>query len=86
MLTIAHTLPYDLTITQGHGVPATLAGIRIPTLVIDGGNSPAEMRQAAAEVAATVPAARYLTVPDQDHGVLQQPAALGPILQEFLAG
>jgi pimeloyl-ACP methyl ester carboxylesterase len=86
MLAIAHTLPYDLRITQGHGVPPTLAGIRVRTLVMDGGNSPADMRQAAAEVAATVPTARYLTVPDQDHGVLQQPAVLGPVLQEFLAG
>jgi pimeloyl-ACP methyl ester carboxylesterase len=84
---LAHTLPYDMAVTGGHEVPAArLAAIDVPTLVVDGGNSPAEMRGAAAGAAAAIPGARYETVAGEDHAILQRPAAFVPLLREFLLG
>lgn len=81
----AHTLPYDVAITGAPSVPAErLARISVPTLVVDGGDSPADMRSAAAGAAAAIPGARYETLAGEDHAILQRPAALVPLLREFL--
>lgn len=82
---LAHTLPYDLTICgPGGGLPtARLAKIKAPTLVIDGGASPPWFAEAARAVTEAVPGARRETLPGQDHGVLQTPEALRPLLTEF---
>lgn len=81
----AGSLPYDVALSDGgNGVPvARLARIEVPTLVLDGANSPAEMRAAAAGAAAAVPGARYETLPDEDNAVLQRPATLVPLLRAF---
>ncbi|MET7459540.1 hypothetical protein [Nonomuraea sp. NPDC005501] len=60
---VAHTLPYDLALAaryqRGEPIPAgTWAGVTVPTLVIDGGKSPAWMRDGVRAVAGTPPAAR----------------------------
>lgn len=82
---MAHTLPYDMRVTGGTEVPAArLAAIGAPVLVVDGGTSPPEMRAAAAAAAAAIPGARHETVPGEDHAILQRPAALVPLLREFL--
>ena len=61
-----------------------LARIAVPTLVLDGGESPEWLRAAARAVAAAVPGARSETVEGEDHGVLRRPEALVPVLTGFL--
>lgn len=83
MLAIAHTTAYDLALTADAKVPTErLAAITAPTLVMDGGSSPAWAARAAEGVAAAIPGARRLTVEGQDHGV--DPAVLAPLLIDFL--
>jgi pimeloyl-ACP methyl ester carboxylesterase len=82
---LAHTLPYDLALNEsGMGVPAEELGrITVPTLAIDGGESPPWMRAAVQAVAGAVPGARYLTIEGQDHSILHHPEALAPLV-DFL--
>jgi pimeloyl-ACP methyl ester carboxylesterase len=83
---LAHTLPYDVAICgPGLVLPADLlATVAVPALVIHGGNSPPWMAAAAAAVAKAIPGARHVTLAGQDHGVLNQPDALRPVLVDFL--
>jgi pimeloyl-ACP methyl ester carboxylesterase len=69
---LAHTLPFDAALGRV-STPAGLGGIAVPTLVLDGGASPAWMRAGAAATAAAVPGAAYRTVPDEDHAILHRP-------------
>jgi len=87
MTGIAHSLPYDVAVCgPGLALPADrLATIRVPTLVVDGGDSPDWMRSATRAVADAIPGARYATLDGQDHGVLNQPEALRPLLVNFLS-
>jgi pimeloyl-ACP methyl ester carboxylesterase len=83
---IAHTLPYDLAIVgpyqQGRPLrPTHWAGATVPTLVMDGGKSPAWMRNATRALAGIVPNATYRTLEGQTHMV--KPRALAPPLIEF---
>jgi pimeloyl-ACP methyl ester carboxylesterase len=82
---LAHTLPYDVILCgPGMRLPAgRLAGITLPVLAIGGGASPPWLPAAARAVADTVPGARYVTLDGQDHGVLQQPEALRPVLTSY---
>ena len=57
---VAHTLPYDYAVMNGtvHGTPLARepwASIATPTLVLDGGKSPASLRNAADALAAHMP-------------------------------
>jgi pimeloyl-ACP methyl ester carboxylesterase len=82
MLTIADTLWHDLEITGDARAPVDrLANISVPTLVLDGGDSPAELRDAARAVADAVRDARYATCEGQNHAVEQ--GVLAPILADF---
>ncbi len=82
---LAHTLPYDLALGGGGQVPTErLASITAETLVIGGGTSPEWFRSAARAIAEAVPGARYETLEGHDHGVLQYPEALRPLLTSFL--
>jgi hypothetical protein len=56
----------------------------MPTLVMDGGKSPAWMRNAARDLAGVLPTARHLTVDDCDHAV--PPETIAPILTDFFGG
>jgi pimeloyl-ACP methyl ester carboxylesterase len=79
---LAHTVPYD-TILCGPGMrlPADrFSAIKVPVLTIGGGASPSWLAAAARAAADVVPAGRYVTLDGQDHGVLQQPEALRPLL------
>jgi pimeloyl-ACP methyl ester carboxylesterase len=83
---IAHTLPYDGAIVrdcqQGKPLPADRwAGVTAPTLVIDGGKSPAWMRRANQALAQILPNARYRTLDRQTHRL--KPKALAPLLIAF---
>jgi pimeloyl-ACP methyl ester carboxylesterase len=83
---LAHSLPYDVALFEpGLPVPdSRLAGIEVPTLVIAGADTFPWLSAAAEQVAHAVPGARFLSLEGQDHGVLQQPAALLTCLREFL--
>jgi hypothetical protein len=61
-----------------------LAHLAVPLLALDGGASPAWVRDAVAALAAAVPGARHRTLPGQEHFVV--PSVLAPVLAEFLLG
>lgn len=85
---VAHTLPYDtlLTIDYQGGKPLPTDRwdtVRVPTLVVDGGKSPAWMRNAMRALANVLPVAEYRTLEGQTHIV--KPEALAPVLTKYLA-
>lgn len=86
---VAHTLPNDLALLEGLRQGRPLPTDRwttaaVPTLVADGGKSPAYMRNSAAAMAAVLPNARHETVPGQTH--LVKAKALAPVLRSFFLG
>lgn len=87
MEALGHSLPYDAVLFEpGMALPADeLAKIAVPTLAIDGGESPPSLRNPTVAVADAITGARHVTIEGQDHGVLGQPEALVPTLVEFLA-
>jgi pimeloyl-ACP methyl ester carboxylesterase len=85
---LAHTLPYDAIVmvgTQSGGpLPADRwASLTAPTLVVDGGKSPAWMRNGVKALAELLPHAEHVTLAGQTHIV--KPAVLAPVLGEFFA-
>jgi len=83
---IAHTLSNDLEIISPHHQSQPLprdkwAGVTIPTLVMDGGKSPAWMRNAMREWAEVMPNSVHRTLAGQTHMVRQD--VLAPALIEF---
>jgi pimeloyl-ACP methyl ester carboxylesterase len=77
---LAHTLVYESTILRS--LPAGLvASVRVPTLVIDGEESPDVMRHAAQSLADALPDGRYRTLKGQGHDIV--PAVVAPVLVEF---
>lgn len=85
---IGHTLQYDLGMTtpyqQGRPLPdGRWSGAAMPTLVMDGGKSPAWMRNAQAAIAKGLPHATARTLPGQNHMVGAD--AIAPQLIEFFA-
>lgn len=85
----AHTLAYDTAIVmdnqRGKPLPDDQwASVLAPTLVVDGGKSPAWMRNAAQALAEVLPNAEYNTIPGQTH--MLKPAAIAPVLVDFLKG
>ena len=88
MEAVAHTLAYDGTIVRGNmaGNPVSAeqwASVTVPTLVIDGGETP-WMSDGARAIADALPNARRRTLEGQTHDVA--PEALAPVLEEFFAG
>jgi pimeloyl-ACP methyl ester carboxylesterase len=83
---LAHSLPYDCGLFEpGWPVPdSRLARVEVPALVIAGSSTFPWLSAVAEQVAHAVPGGRFLSLQGQDHGVLQQPAALLACLREFL--
>src|SRR5688572_10366746 len=85
MLAMAPTLAYDNAILgEDRSVPGSVARIKSPTLVMDGGASAQPMpfmRVTADELGKTIPSARRLTVEGQAHDVSAK--VLAPILLKF---
>jgi hypothetical protein len=82
---VAHTLAYDAAICADYSLPIEqFAAITVATLAVDGGASPAWMRQTAQAIADTLPNAQHHRLPGQDHNVAV--AVLAPVLEEFFAG
>lgn len=87
VVALAHTLPYDAEVMGDHMAGRPLpsewrARVTIPTLVIDGAESPASMRNAVAAVADLLPNAERRTLQGQGHGA--PPEVIGPILAAFI--
>jgi pimeloyl-ACP methyl ester carboxylesterase len=89
MESVAHTLEYDGRVMGDtmHGGPAALerwSTMPVPTLVLDGGDSPPWMRAACRSLAGVLPNAEYRTLAGQTHSVA--PEVLAPALEAFFAG
>lgn len=83
---VVHTAAYDATIMadqeRGDPLPAAWATqITIPTLIMDGENSPAWMHHAMDALTNLLPNTQRHTFPNADHSV--PPAALAPLLRTF---
>ncbi|MGA9371000.1 MAG: alpha/beta hydrolase [Solirubrobacterales bacterium] len=89
MAGLAHTVSYDgRVMLRGsmYGEPLPIEwrdAVTIPTLVMDGGNSPAWLHSAARALVRLLPDVCYRTLEGQDHGAA--PEALAPVLEDFLA-
>jgi pimeloyl-ACP methyl ester carboxylesterase len=78
---LAPTLVYDATLMGDYSLPKErLASVTVPTLVIDGGQTP-WLSHAAQVVADVLPHAQRCTIAGQPHNV--DPGAIAPILVEF---
>jgi pimeloyl-ACP methyl ester carboxylesterase len=83
---MAHTLVYDNAIVADTMLGKLLskdqwASIRMPTLVMDGGNSPVYMHTGAQALLDVLPNAQHHRFPGQSHGVANQ--VLVPVLVDF---
>jgi pimeloyl-ACP methyl ester carboxylesterase len=79
---VAHTLPYDLTISEDRSVlKERIASISVPTLVLGGGKSPTVLRDAVSAVAKVLPNARSQFLAGQDHN-LSAPI-VAPLVVDF---
>ena len=87
MMALAPSLAYDAALFDASFGPSTerLARIGVPTLAVAGGATFASLRAATRAVADAVPGTRYVELEGEDHGILQRPAALAPLLVEFLS-
>ena len=86
---LAPTLAYDMMISgpTQTGSPAPLskwASIKTPALVMDGGASPAWIRNGVRTLAGTLPNATHRTLEGQTHAA--DPAMLAAALEEFFTG
>jgi pimeloyl-ACP methyl ester carboxylesterase len=80
---MAHTLVYEITITDDRALAAELGSVTVPTLVLSGAESPASMRNAARSVADAVADGRHRSLEGQTHHLV--PEVLAPVLEDFLA-
>ena len=79
---VAHTLPYDLTISDDRSVlKERSASISVPTLVLGGERSPATLRDAVSALAKALPNARSQFLAGQDHN-LSAPI-VAPLVVDF---
>jgi pimeloyl-ACP methyl ester carboxylesterase len=84
---VAHTLPYDYAVMNGTVAGEPLArepwaSVTTPTLVLDGGKSPASLQRAADALALRLPDAHRRTLDGQSHNVSMK--LLAPVIEEFL--
>lgn len=86
---LAHTVSYDGRVMlrggmNGRPLPARFTNtVTVPTLVMDGGASPAWMRNAARALNALLPDVQYRTLEGHDHAA--PPEVLAPEIEEFFA-
>ncbi len=81
MEAVAHTLAYDGRIVAGFSLPRDrVDSIGVPTLVIDGGQTP-WLSTGAEALAEALPAGEHRRIAGQPHNVA--PEAIAPVLTEF---
>jgi pimeloyl-ACP methyl ester carboxylesterase len=81
LVALAHTLPYDVAVVGDRLPRDLLAKVAAPTLAVTGGNSSPWFRNTAEAIAATVPEARSVVLPGQDHNPAD--SALAPLLTDY---
>ena len=82
LVALTPTLVYDLTIMNEYSKPGErIDGLRIPTLAMDGGASPAWAHEAAQLLVDQIPNAKRRTLEGQTHGA--DPEVLATVLVEF---
>lgn len=87
----AHTLPNDFAITEkssasrpvSEALLQAMRTVRVPTLSLGGGKSPAYMLHGVKRVAETVPSAEHHVIAGQSHAASAKSVA--PVLAEFFA-
>jgi alpha-beta hydrolase superfamily lysophospholipase len=80
---IAHTLAYDAAVMGDAGLPAGLASLQIPTLVLTGTETGAWTDRAAAALVATLPCAEHRILEGQNHAADND--VLAAALEDWLA-
>jgi pimeloyl-ACP methyl ester carboxylesterase len=79
---LAHTLPYERVIVGDGSVPAdVMRNVDVPTLVLEGGLSPAWQRNACAVVADLIPGAQRQVIEGQGH--VFPLAEVAPLAKQF---
>jgi len=79
---IAHTLPYDITILDGFGLPEERARlVKVRTLVSGGDKSQVLLRNSVKKLAGVMPNSELRMLKGQTHNVSEK--AIGPVLVEF---
>jgi pimeloyl-ACP methyl ester carboxylesterase len=79
---VAHTLPYDLTLLEDWSVLRDRSrSVSIPTLVVGGDRSPTSLKDAVATVANALPNARRESLRGQDHNV--SAPVVEPVITKF---
>ena len=82
---VAHTLPYDAAVMSDFRIPRDrFARVRTPVLVMNGTKTDERLKQAARDLAATIPGARHRELAGQTHNV--SPGVLAPATIEFVTG
>ena len=86
---VAHTLPYDVAVLgdnmAGNPLPTDQwAAATAPTLVMDGGASPAWIRNSARALANVLANAQHRTLGGQTHDAA--PEVLAPKIERFFVG
>jgi pimeloyl-ACP methyl ester carboxylesterase len=85
---LAHTVSHDGRVMlqgsmYGQPLPAEWRdSVTVPTLVMDGGNSPEWLHNSARSLVTLLPDVTYRTIEGQDHGAA--PDAIAPVLEDFL--
>jgi pimeloyl-ACP methyl ester carboxylesterase len=83
---LAHTIAYDGMVMgntmSGNPLPDDWAAIKTPTLVVDGGTTPA-FHTAAQALADLLPNGQHRTLEGQQHNV--EPAAIAPVLIDYFS-
>ncbi len=86
LVAMAHTLPYELAVTGSVRLgPGEVLPVHVPTLVIEGDLSPAELRAAAQECADQIPGSTLTTLEGKAHDADPESIA-GAILQWLEVG
>ncbi len=86
---LAHTVSYDGRVMLGgsmYGQPLPIEwrdSVTVPTLVMDGRNSPEWLHNTCRALVQLLPDVCYRTIDGQDHAA--SPEAVAPVLEEFLA-
>jgi pimeloyl-ACP methyl ester carboxylesterase len=82
MRSLAHTLPYDVTLTNNQSIPpGVMPKVQVPTLLVAGGASPPWARSTIEALARQIPNAETLVLEGQTHGVSDD--AIVPVLTKF---
>lgn len=90
LMAVAHTLPYDAALLDGYTAGQPLDGkpwseVRMPTLVLEGEESPASLRRAAQALAKVLPNAQLLSRRGLGHTKKLDAKRIAPELAAFFA-